>query len=110
MVKLLVEEGGWSSPAFQGEGIVVAAAVGAVGGGGRAAPGDGLLMSTLGAGGVLAAMGRTSMMKCAIWARVVFLGASGRCVSVSIAVGALGVTVGLDDFLDLGAFREEEDA
>ena len=51
-----------------------------------------------------------SMMKCAIWTRGVFLGASGRCVSVSVAIGALGVTVGLDDFLDLAALREKEDA
>ena len=89
---------------------MVAAAVGAVGGGGRAAPGDGLLVPPLGAGGVLTSMGRTSMMKCAIWARGMFLGASGRCVSVSIAVGTLGVAIGLDDSLDLSALREEEDA
>ena len=89
---------------------MVAATVGAVGGGGRAAPGDGFLVSPLGAGGVLATMGRKSMMKCAIWARGVLLGASGRCVSVSVAVGALGVAVGLDDSLDLSALREEEDA
>ena len=50
------------------------------------------------------------MMKCAIWARRVLLGASGRCVSVSVAVGALGVAIALDDSLDLSAFREEEDA
>ena len=82
---------------------MVAAAVGAAGGGGREAPRDGFLVSSLGTGGVLAAMGRTSMMKCAIWARGVFLGASGRCVSVSVAVGALGVAVGLDDFFDFAA-------
>ena len=103
MVKLLVEGGDWSSPAFPGEGIVVAAAVGAVGGGGRAAAGDRSLVPSPGAGGVLAAMGRTSMMKCAIWARGVFLGASGRCVSVSVTVGALGVSIGLDDLFDLAA-------
>ena len=89
---------------------MVAAAVGAVGRGGRAAPRDGSLVSSLGTGGVLAAMGRTSMMKCAIWALGEFLGASSRCVSVYIAVGALGVAVCLDDFFDLAAFREEEDA
>ena len=89
---------------------MVAAAVGAVGGGGRAAPRDGVLVSSLGTGGVLAAMGRTSMMKCAIWERGVLLGASGRCVTVSVAVGALGVAVGLDDSLDFASFREEEDA
>ena len=89
---------------------MVAAAVGAVRRGGRAAPGDGPFVPSLWAGRVLAAMGRTSMMKCAIWARGVFLGASGRYVSVSVAVGALGVAVGLDDSFDLTAFREEEDA
>ena len=88
---------------------MVAAAVGALGGG-LVAPRDGLLVSSLGTGGVLASMGRMSMKKSAIWTRGVFLGASGRCVSVSVAVGALGVAVGLDDFFDLAAFREEEDA
>ena len=101
--------GDWSSPAFSGKGIVVAATVGAVGGGGGATPGDGFLVPSFGASGVLAPMGRTSMMKCAIWARGVLLGASGRCVSESVAVGALGVTVGLDDSFNLSAFREEED-
>ena len=38
------------------------------------------------------------------------LGASGRCVSVSIAIGALDVAIGLDDFFDFAALREEEDA
>ena len=50
------------------------------------------------------------MMKYTIWAQGVFLGASGRCVSVSVAVGALRVAVGLDNFLDLTALQEEEDA
>ena len=89
---------------------MVVATFGAVGGGGGAASRDGSLVPFFGAGGVLASMGRTSMMKCAIWARGVLLGASGRCVSVSVAVGALGVAVGLDDSFDLAAFREEEDA
>ena len=89
---------------------MVAAAVGAMGGGGWAAAGDGSLVPSLGAGGVLAPVGRTSMVKCAIWAQGVFLGASGSGVSESVTVGALGVAVGLDDFLDLAAFREEEDA
>ena len=89
---------------------MVAAPVGAVGRGGWAALGDGLLVSSLTAGGVLAAMGRTSMMKCAIWARRVLLGASGRYVSVSVAIGALGVAIGLEDLFDFAAFPEEEDA
>src|ERR1700761_8442746 len=99
--------GDWSCPAFLGEGIVVAATVRAVRGGGGAASRDGLLVPSLGAGGVLAAVGRTSMMKCAIRAGGVLLGASGRCVSKSITVGALGVAVGLDDLLDLAAFWKE---
>ena len=102
--------GNWSSPAFPGEGIVVVAAVGAVGGGGGAAPRDGSLVSPFGAGGVLASMGRTSIMKCTIWARRVLLDASGRCLSESVAVGALGVAVSLDDSFDLTALREEENA
>ena len=40
-------------------------------------------------------------MKCAIWGLGVYLGASGRCLSVSVAVGALGVVVDLDDISDL---------
>ena len=44
------------------------------------------------------------MMKCAIWARGVFLGASGRRVSVSVAIGTLGVAIGLDDLFDLAGF------
>ena len=83
---------------------MVTAAVGAVGGRGGAAAGDRFLVPSLGAGGVLAPMGRTSMMKCAIRAGGVLLGASGRCVSKSITVGALGVAVGLDDPFDLAAF------
>ena len=83
---------------------MVAAAVGAVGGGCWAASRDGFLVSSFGAGWVLAAVGRTSMMKCAIWARGVFLGASGRCMAVSVAIGALGVAIGLDDLFDFAAF------
>ena len=45
---------------------MLAAAVGAVGGGRGAEPGDGSLVPSLGPDGVLAAMGRTSMIKCAI--------------------------------------------
>ena len=102
--------GDWSSPAFPGEGIVVAAAVGTVGGGGWAASRDWPVVAPLGGGGVLAPMRRTSMMKCAIWAGGVFLGASGRYVSVSVAVGALGIAVCLDDSFDLAAFGEEDDS
>ena len=102
--------GDWSSPAFPGEGIVVAATVGAVGGGGGATPGDRFLVPSFGTGGVLAPMGRMSMMKCAVRACRVFLGASGRCVSKSVAVGALGISIGLDDPFDFPALREEEDA
>ena len=96
--------GDWTSPAFPGEGIVVTATVGVVGGGCGAAFGQGFLMTSFGAGGVLASMGRTSMMKCAIWAGRVFLGASGSCVSESVAVSTLNVAIGLDypfDFLAL---------
>jgi len=52
-----LRRGDWSSPAFFVEGIVVVATVGAVGGGSGAAVGDGLGVSPLGAGGVLASVG-----------------------------------------------------
>ena len=80
------------------------------GGGGGATPSHGFLVPSFGAGGVLASMGRTSRKKCAIWAGRVFLSVSGRGVSESVAVGALGVVIGLDDSLDFPALGEEEDA
>ena len=61
-------------------------------------------MATLGAGGALAAVGRTSMMKWAIWAGWVLLGASGGGVPVVVAVGALSVRVCFDCFLDFDFF------
>ena len=104
MVKPLVEEGRLVEPGIAWRRHRGRSRSWGSGGGGWAAPGDGPLVSSLGAGGVLAAISRTSMMKWAIWARGVFLGACGRCVSVSVAVGALGVAVGLDDFFDFAAF------
>jgi len=93
--------GDWSSPAFFVEGIVVVAAVRAVGGGRRIAIRDGSGVPSLWAGRVLASVYRTSMMKRTIGAGGVFLGASGRGVSKAVAVGALAVTGGLGRFLDL---------
>ena len=49
------------------------------------------------------------MMKCAIWAGGVLLGTSSRCVSVCVAVGTLGIAVGLDDSFNLAAVGEEVD-
>jgi len=89
-----------SSPAFPGDGIVVVPTVGAVGRGGGAATREGLRVAALGAGGVLASMSRASMMKRTVEAGGVLLGASGRSVSESIAVGALGLAVSLRCFLD----------
>ena len=88
---------------------MVRAAVGAVGRGGGTAPGDQPLVASSGVDWVLAPMRQTSIMKCTKGARGVLLGASGRCVSVSVAVGALGVSVGLDNFFDFAAVRDEED-
>jgi len=104
-----LRRGDWSSPAFFVEGIMVIATVGAVGGGRGAAVGDGFGVATFGAGGVLATVGRTSMMKCTVWAGGVLLGASGIGVSKSIAVGALGVAVSLGHFLDFEPLGEEEE-
>ena len=102
----------WDRPglAVSGEGIMVAAAVGAVGGRGWAAGGDRFLVSSFVAGWVLAAVSCPSMMKRAIGARGVFLFAALGGVAETVAVGALGVTVCLDHLLDLEAFLEEEEA
>jgi len=105
-----VRRGDWSSPAFFVEGIVVIATVGAVGRGRGAAVGDGLGVASLGTGGVLAEMGRTSMMKRTIRAGGVFLGASGMGVSEPVTVGALGVTVSLGCFLDLESLGKRKRA
>ena len=80
---------------------MVIATVRGVGGGSGTAAGDSLGVAALGAGGVLASVGRTSIMKGTVGAGGVFLGASGRGLSKSIAVGVLGVAVSLGHFLDL---------
>jgi len=88
---------------------VVVTAVGAVGGGGRAASGNGLGVAAFGACGVLTPVGCASMMKLTKGAGGVFLCASGIGVSESVAVGALGVAVGLCSLLDFETTREEEE-
>ena len=54
-------------------------------------------------------MGRTSMVKGTIGARGVFLGAALGGVAVTVAVGALGVSVRLHCLFDLEAAGEEEE-
>ena len=88
---------------------MVAAAVGAVGGGGWAAAQDGPGVASLGAGGILASMCRTSMVKPTERARGVGLLASLGGVAETVAVAALGVAIGVDGFLNLEPFREEEE-
>jgi len=73
---------------------VVVTTVRAVGVGDGAAAGDGLGVTALGAGGVLAYVSQASMMKRRVGAGAVFLGASGRDVSKSVAVGTLGIARG----------------
>jgi len=90
----------WSGPAFFEEGIKVVTPVGAKGGRGGAATGDGLGVAALGACGVLIYVSRARMMKRTVGAGGVFLGASGRGVSESVTVGALGIAVSLRRFLD----------
>jgi len=96
-----LRSGDWSSPAFSGEGIVVVTTVGAVGGGAGAAARDGLAVAAFGECGVLPSVSQASMMKRTVGAGGVLLGASGRGVSESIAVGALGVPVSLRHILNL---------
>ena len=88
---------------------MVATAVGTVGGGGWAAARDGPGVASLGAGGVLASVGRTSMVKRTEGARGVGLLATLGGVAETVAVVALGVAVGVDGFLDFEFFREEEE-
>ena len=80
---------------------MVVAAVRALGRRAGAATGNGFGLSAFGAGGVLAALRCASMMKWAIGASWVFLGASGMGVSEVVAVEALGVAVHLRRFFDL---------
>ena len=77
-----------------------------MGGGGWAAVGDSLGVAAFREGrvGSLASVSRASMMKRTVGAGAIFLRASGRGVSESVPVGALGVLVSLRRFLDLEAF------
>ena len=50
------------------------------------------------------------MVKRSVGAGRVFLGAAGGGVAEAVAVGALGVAVGLNRLFDLETFREEEEA
>ena len=88
---------------------MVVATVGAVGGGGQATRGDRLCVSGLGAGGVLASVGCTSMVKRTIGARGVFLGAALGGVAEAVAVRTLGVLVGLDGFFDFESSGKEKE-
>ena len=88
---------------------MVATAVGAVGGGGWAAARDRPGVASLSTGGVLASVGRMSMVKRTQWARGVGLFASLGGVAETVAIVALGIPIGVDGFLDLAPFREEEE-
>ena len=92
----------WDGPglAFSGKGIVVPATVGAVGGLGLAAGRDGLLVSSLGTGWVLAVVSGPSIMKRAIGTRGVFLFAALGGMAEMVAVGTMGVAACLDNFLN----------
>ena len=88
---------------------MVVATIGAPRRGGRAGAGDRFGVASLGACGVLASMGRTSLVKRTIWAQGVFKGAALGAVAVAGAVGALGVSVRLHCLFDLEAAGEEEE-
>ena len=57
----------------------------------------------------MASVGRTSMVKCTEGARWVGLLAALGGMAEAVAVVALGVTVGVDGFLNLEPFGEEEE-
>ena len=83
---------------------MVVTTVGAVGGEGWAPAGEGLIVAAHRRGGVLASVSRARMIKGPGAAGGVFLGALGRGVSKSLAVGTLGVSVSPPSFFDLEAF------
>ena len=88
---------------------MVAATVRAVGGRGGAAARDWLGVAALWAGGVLASLCRTSMVKRTKGARWVGLLATLGDMPEAVAIVALGVSVGVDGFFNLEPLREEED-
>jgi len=67
---------------------------------------DGLGVDSIGAGGVVRSVSRTSMVKRTIGTGGMFLGASGRGVSEAVALDTLGVSGSLCRFLYLEAFLE----
>ena len=83
---------------------MVTTAVGTVGGGGWAAARDRPAVSSLGAGGVLAPVCRTRMVKRTGGARGVRLFATLGGVAQTVAVVGLGVPVGVNGFLNLEPF------
>ena len=88
---------------------MVAATVRAVGRGGGTAARDGPGVAALWAGGVLASMCQTSMVKRTKGARGMGLLATLGGMAETVAVVALGVPVGVDGFLNLELFGEEEE-
>ena len=88
---------------------MVATTVRAVGGGSGAAARDGPGVAALWAGGVLASVCRTSMVKRTEGARGVGLLAALGGVAKAVAVVALGVAVGIDGLLDFEPFGEEKE-
>ena len=88
---------------------MVTTALGTVGGGGWTTARDGPGGASLGAGGVLASVGRTSMVKRTKGARGVGLLATLEGMAETVAVVALSVSIGVDGFLNLEPFREEKE-
>ena len=80
---------------------MVLTGVRAVGGGVGAAAGDGFGVAAFGACGVLASVGRVTMMKSTVGAGGVLLGALGMGASELIGIEALPVAVNLRRILDL---------
>ena len=86
-----------------GESVVVAPTDGAVREGGGTAVRDGLIVSSLWAGGILAPMRCLSMVKGTVGARWVLLCAAGGGVAEAVTVGALCVAIGLNYLFDFEA-------
>jgi len=85
---------------------MVVATVGAMGGAGGRAVGDRFAVAPLGAGGIVAPMSHTSMVKRTVGAQGRFLGAALGGVAEGVLVGKLGVSIDINYLFKIEAFGE----